>query len=77
MITDLKAGTMQSIEPWAGTDRIYREDKQIRLHICLFLCQKYGFDLYNSSQTQQIWAIGQKVLMKIAIHIDNSMSVAI
>lgn len=25
----------------------------------------------------QNWAIGQKVLMKIAIHIDNSMSVAI
>ena len=29
MITDLKAGTMQSIEPWAGTDRIYEEDKQM------------------------------------------------
>ena len=28
MITDLKAGTMQSIEPWAGTDRIYEDDKQ-------------------------------------------------
>ena len=25
----------------------------------------------------KIWAIGQKVLIKIAIHIDNSMSVAI
>ena len=24
-----------------------------------------------------VWAIGQKVLIKIAIHIDNSMSVAI
>lgn len=29
MITDLKAGTMQSIEPWAGTDRIYEDDKQM------------------------------------------------
>ena len=29
MITDLKAGTMQSIEPWDGTDRIYEEDKQM------------------------------------------------
>lgn len=29
MITDLKAGTMQLIEPWAGTDRIYEEDKQM------------------------------------------------
>ena len=25
----------------------------------------------------EFWAIGQKVLIKIAIHIDNSMSVAI
>ena len=25
----------------------------------------------------KLWAIGQKVLIKIAIHIDNSMSVAI
>ena len=29
MITDLKAGTMQSIEPCAGTDRIYEDDKQM------------------------------------------------
>lgn len=29
MITDLKAGTMQLIEPWAGIDRIYEEDKQM------------------------------------------------
>ena len=40
MITDLKAGTMQSIEPWAGTDRIYREDKQMWTDISAYFYAK-------------------------------------
>lgn len=40
MITDLKAGTMQSIEPWAGTDRIYEEDKQMCTDISAYFYAK-------------------------------------
>lgn len=40
MITDLKAGTMQLIEPWAGTDRIYEEDKQMCTDISAYFYAK-------------------------------------
>lgn len=40
MITDLKAGTMQSIEPWAGTDRIYEENKQMWTDISAYFYAK-------------------------------------
>lgn len=40
MITDLKAGTMQSIEPWAGIDRIYEEDKQMWTEISAYFYAK-------------------------------------
>lgn len=40
MITDLKAGTMQLIEPWAGTDRIYEEDKQMWTDISAYFYAK-------------------------------------
>ena len=40
MITDLKAGTMQSIEPWDGIDRIYEEDKQMWTDISAYFYVK-------------------------------------
>ena len=40
MITDLKAGTMQLIEPWAGTDRIYEDDRQMWIDISAYFYAK-------------------------------------
>ena len=40
MITDLKAGTMQLIEPWDGIDRIYEEDKQMWTDISAYFYAK-------------------------------------
>lgn len=40
MITDLKAGTMQSIEPWDGIDRIYEEDKQMCTDVSAYFYAK-------------------------------------
>ena len=36
-----------------------------------------GFVFFDIARSTKKWAIVQKVLIKIAIHIDNSMSVAI
>lgn len=49
MITDLKAGTMQSIEPWAGADRIYEDDKQMWNDISAYFYAK-STDLISITQ---------------------------
>ena len=40
MSIDLRVGTMQSIEPWDGTDRIYEDDRQMWIDISAYFYAK-------------------------------------